>query len=166
MRAMSYLHPDTRLSRHFRLRELIASPTADEHGIEIRVVGNSPVYRRLVALVDCVLEPLRRELGRPVYVTSGYRPPKLNELVGGAPDSQHTSGEAADIGVDRLSPYEVAEAIQRLDLPVDQCIYEFGRWVHVSYGTRQRREYLTAYTDEQDQTQFASGLHRIEEVQS
>jgi len=163
---MSYLDPETRLSRHFRLAEFTHSDTADAHGIDIRVLAQSPVHRQLATLVERVLEPLRRHLGEPVRVNSGYRPVHVNELVGGASSSQHIRGQAADVVVASLTPLEVAETIAALELPVDQCIHEFGRWVHVSYGTRQRREYLTAYTDAEGATNYAPGLHRIEEIES
>lgn len=59
--------------------------------------ANLEVEENLRALVDEVLDPLREAYGRPVRVTSGYRCPRLNTLVGGAPNSQHMRGEAADI---------------------------------------------------------------------
>ena len=34
--------------------------------------------------------------------------------------------------------------LKRLDLPVDQVIGEHGfRWIHVSHGPRNRKQYLT-----------------------
>ena len=51
----------------------------------------------LTALIDQVLDPARAKLNRPVMVNSGYRCPKHNQAVGGAPNSQHTKGEAADL---------------------------------------------------------------------
>ena len=51
----------------------------------------------LTALIEQVLDPAREKLGRPIFVNSGYRCPKHNQKVGGAPNSQHTKGEAADL---------------------------------------------------------------------
>ena len=86
--------PDTRLSEHFTLREFTDSGTARQHNID-----NTPQpihIERLRALCQQSLEPLRRRFGA-IRVTSGYRCQRLNALVGGAPTSQHTMGEAADI---------------------------------------------------------------------
>ena len=49
------------------------------------------VMENLKALCACVLEPLRRRVGR-VIVTSGYRSPVLNKAIHGAFDSQHPTG--------------------------------------------------------------------------
>jgi uncharacterized protein YcbK (DUF882 family) len=43
------------------------------------------------------LERLRSEIGRPIPIVSGYRSPAYNAEVGGARDSRHTHGDAADI---------------------------------------------------------------------
>lgn len=50
----------------------------------------------LFALTHAVLQPLRDELGTPVTITSGYRSPQLNSLVGGSKTCQHMRGEAVD----------------------------------------------------------------------
>lgn len=43
------------------------------------------------------LEQLRRELDRPIKITSGYRCADHNKAVGGVPSSQHMLGNATDI---------------------------------------------------------------------
>ena len=50
-------------------------------------------------LVDA-LDGWREELGFPLVVTSGVRCARHNAAVGGAPDSRHLTGEAADVRVD------------------------------------------------------------------
>ena len=44
------------------------------------------------------LEALRRRIGRPLVINSGYRSLSTNTLVGGAPHSLHMHGLAADLG--------------------------------------------------------------------
>lgn len=55
------------------------------------------VEGNLMALVENVLEPAREKLGLPIIVNSGYRCERHNRHVGGVANSQHLSGEAADI---------------------------------------------------------------------
>lgn len=45
------------------------------------------------------LQTLRHILGKPIRITSGFRTPEYNERVGGAKDSAHVKGRAADIAV-------------------------------------------------------------------
>lgn len=47
-------------------------------------------------LVAC-LEVLRSSIGRPIPIKSGYRCPPHNAAVGGAADSMHMYGAAADL---------------------------------------------------------------------
>lgn len=55
------------------------------------------------------LEALRYHIGnKPVNVVSGYRCHTHNTKVGGAKNSQHMHGRAADIMVDGMSPKDVA----------------------------------------------------------
>ena len=81
--------------KHFTISELLKSDTALKH----KLWNGAPkeAEENLRALVDEVLDPLREAYGKPIRVTSGYRCPRLNNLVGGSPNSQHMRGEAADI---------------------------------------------------------------------
>lgn len=88
-----------------------------------------------------VLEPLQRAVGRPIVVNSAFRSYEVNRAVGGVSSSQHLTGEAADIKIIGMTNIELATAIYRLRLPVDQLIIEGppSGWVHVShraYGNR------------------------------
>lgn len=124
------------LSEHFTLREFEAT----RHILDNTMPPS--LYPNAIALCQNVLEPARVALG-PIYLSSGYRCPKLNLKVLGQPKSQHLFGQAADI-------IPLAEGVSVLQLMLwlndnadfDQLIYEFGRWVHVSYalGREQRRD--------------------------
>ncbi|MEH0933708.1 D-Ala-D-Ala carboxypeptidase family metallohydrolase [Micromonospora psammae] len=57
------------------------------------------------------LEALRRSLGdQPLYVTSGFRSGSCNRQVGGASDSQHLYGNAADLTSRTRSLCQIARA--------------------------------------------------------
>lgn len=132
--------------KYFTINELTKSTTAIK-----RHIDNTPskeVERSLTALVEKVLDPLREAYGKPIIVTSGYRCPKLNAIVGSTPSSQHVKGEAADIKSVQDTPEEnkkLFDLIVKLGLPFDQLINEHNYdWVHVSFGARHRRQKLKA----------------------
>ena len=58
-------------------------------------------------LVD-LLEKLRIEVGKPIHILSGCRCRMHNRNIGGAKNSQHTLGNAADIKINGMTPDEVA----------------------------------------------------------
>ncbi len=58
------------------------------------------------------LQELRDRLGRPVTITSGYRCQVHNRAVGGASQSQHMLGTAADIVVSGMTPAQVAQVAE------------------------------------------------------
>jgi hypothetical protein len=67
--------------------------------------------RRLVTQ----LEVLRAAMGgRAIHINSGYRSQRHNQRVGGAPNSQHLFGTAADITVEGASPRTVAAKLEQL----------------------------------------------------
>ena len=113
-------------------------------------IDNTPsaeVMRNLLRLAEG-LELVRATLGNnPIHVTSGYRSPRLNQMVGGSKNSMHTLGLAADILCPVFgTPLEVCRAIATSGIPADQIIHEFGRWCHVGFapdGHAARNELLT-----------------------
>lgn len=135
-----------KLSEHFELAELLRSETAARLGQLI--VPTQEIIDNLRELCVTILEPVRTLCGnRAVTPISGYRPPWLNRVVGGAMDSDHMLGGAADIRVQGLTPLEVCDAIAHSDLPFRQLILEFNAWTHISKprkGETPKREVLTA----------------------
>ena len=126
------------LSQHFGLHEFLRSGTAARMGIDM--TPPPEVVNNLRRLCVNVLEPLRVILDRPIAITSGYRPPALNAAIGGAKNSQHVLGEAADIIVVGMSPHDVWASLRAADIKFDQAIEEFNQWTHVSYREGRCRE--------------------------
>ena len=133
---------ETRLSRHFTLEELTFSQTASRKNID-----NTPsleVVAQLTRLAYC-MEQVRALLGGPIRITSGYRSPALNSAIGGAKNSAHMSGFAADFVCPSYGfPLDIVKAISASSIKFDQCIQE-GTWVHISFDPDMRREVLTAH---------------------
>ena len=134
----------TQLTPHFTLEELIVSQTAVRHGLNNK--PSAAVRQSLLELCVNVLEPLRVLAGQPITVSSGYRSVAVNAMIGGAPNSQHIKGEAADINCPAIGQQALFDLIRKSNLPFDQVIDEFKSWVHVSYTSKRpnRRQPLKA----------------------
>lgn len=116
--------------KFFTLEEFVKSETADANNVD-----NTPNFEQIVniyRLCVLVLEPARKQLGRPITVTSGYRCQALNKLVGGVSNSQHMTGCAADLKCGGMT--ELFEILAENE-NVDQLLFEDNgqtRWIHVS----------------------------------
>jgi hypothetical protein len=133
-----------RLSRYYTLARLMHSDTAREQGID-----NTPAIELLpnLRLLARGLDQVRRLLGHRLEISSGYRCPALNAAVGGAANSQHVQGLAADFTCPGFGPpLAVARAIRDSHIQFDQCILEFDDWVHLSFSPTPRRRVLTIHT--------------------
>ena len=132
------------LSPHFTLAQLTHSDTALEHSIT-----NTPAPAHLENLrrLATALEEIRQMLRHPLVISSAYRCPELNRLVGGVPASRHALGLAADFICPAFgTPLEIARAIAASPIHFDQIIHEYGRWVHFGLapaGDAERRQLLT-----------------------
>ncbi len=123
------------LSPHFKLAEFTRSNTAKARGIDN--TPNEQQISNLKYLCEKVLEPLREKFG-PIIIGSGFRSLALNKAVDGAKNSQHMTGQAADI---HLPSTEIGKKYFEFlkTLPVfDQLIWERNNpkatsfWIHVS----------------------------------
>lgn len=116
--------------KYFTLKEFVNSETAKENNVD-----NTPNLEQILnihRLCVLVLEPTRKQLGRPITVTSGYRCPALNRLVGGVSNSQHLTGCAADLKCTNL--VELFDILSE-NPEIDQLLFEDNgvtRWIHVS----------------------------------
>ncbi len=131
------------LSANFSLEQLTASDTAAARGID-----NAPPPEIIDNLRQLAagLEQAQALLGYPLSISSGYRSPALNVAVGGAEKSQHCTGIAADFTCPGFgTPLDIAAALRDSGLRFDQCILEFGRWVHLSFSAEPRGRLLTIH---------------------
>lgn len=74
---------DYYLTTHFRSKELSCKCGCDQEKMDYSFME--------------MLENLRLNLDRPVFVASGFRCPEHNKAVGGTRNSYHLKGMAADI---------------------------------------------------------------------
>lgn len=85
-----------------------------------------------------VLSDVREHYGKPLIVNSAYRCPTHNKAVGGAPESQHVLGTAADIKVKGVSPDEVHAYLTR-KYPDSLGIGKYNTFTHVDVRPNKAR---------------------------
>lgn len=122
-----------KLGEFFTLDEFVKTSTGIDN------IPPADVVERLRKLVVNVLDPLRKAVGKPIRITSGYRSPSVNAaVIGSSKTSQHMKGEASDLQIDGMTNQQIIDKIRQLRLPYDQLIDEqrgSSLWVHVSYNT-------------------------------
>ena len=113
-----------KLSENFGMHEFV-NPSDPER-------PSGTAVRYLMQLCEEVLEPLRKHLDKPIKVTSGFRSPAHNAAIGGARNSLHTTGMAADIAVGGLAEQiKVAAFLSKLPEVGGIGLYETKGIVHV-----------------------------------
>lgn len=121
--------------QYFRLEELLASKAAVQ-----KKIANLPSWEQVDNLLELafMLDKIRVKLGKPISVTSGFRSDKLNSAIGGAKNSQHKNGEAADLECydNRVLFNTIKSMMDSGEIVVGQLIDEYNySWVHVSLPT-------------------------------
>lgn len=145
-----------KLSKHLSLKEATYSATAIKNGLNNKPnIGQVEVLK---ALAVNIFEPCRKFCGGPLKVTSGFRGPQLNSLIGGSLTSDHCVNDhntaALDLDCDVYKNSTNADLFNYIkdNLDFKQLIWEFGNdeqpnWVHVSWSTNahfNKREILIA----------------------
>lgn len=151
-----------KLTANFSLEELTKSETALRFGMDN--TPNDEQLANLVALCECVLQPVRDHFGKGVKVNSGLRTPEVNEKVGGSKTSDHCKGMAADIEIPGVANAELAQWIAD-NLEYRQVILEFytpgipdSGWVHVSYNPSDNKKQTLTATKQRGKTVYLPGL--------
>jgi zinc D-Ala-D-Ala carboxypeptidase len=130
--------------QHFTLEEFTRSEMAQKRGLDNTLPS---VLLGAARFTLAGAERVRAALGgHPMPLSSGYRCPPLNQLVGGSKDSQHLRAEAIDFKCPTFGePRRIVEALIPLVemLGIDQLILE-GTWVHASFTLAPRYSVLEA----------------------
>lgn len=119
--------------KYFALAELTHSDAAIRQHLDNTPDGTQTL--NLLSLIRDILDPLREAWGRPIFINSGFRSAAVNKAVGGAKNSYHMRGLAADITTgNSVDNRRLFTLIQKLGLPVGELIgakYDF-KWLHVA----------------------------------
>lgn len=129
------------LSPNFTRAEFERSGTAARHGIDNGIPGElldnarqtAEILERIRAMLSAI-----RGVPVPMTVTSGYRAPRLNRIIGSSDGSAHVRALAADwVAPSFGTPTEICQALRPhvVALGIGQLINEYpdtgAGWVHV-----------------------------------
>jgi zinc D-Ala-D-Ala carboxypeptidase len=148
---------------YFSLKQCIYSSTLDENsnyycGDEEaeKIGGNVPgddytsdrpdfekdvIITNINNLMNKCVNPIKNRFP-DVVLSSVYRNKKLNEFIGGNPESQHLYGYAVDlVSINTFETHEIFNWVIDQGIDFDQMIWEFpekgrgvdGSWIHISY---------------------------------
>lgn len=125
---------DIRLSKNFTLREFVKSKSASVNHVYNQFELDFSVVQNIRNLTTHILQPLRDTAG-VIHITSGYRCPELNKIVGGSQSSQHLSGNAVDFICNNSEI--ITDAVSYL--PFDQFII-YDSFFHISFDLNKNRK--------------------------
>lgn len=133
------------MSEHFTLSELCRTSRGDGDN-----TPNLEQIDNLERLCRLILEPIRKLLGSPLHINSGFRDADTNKAVGGAPNSAHLDGRAADWVPMRGPAKGAFVLVMRSEVPFDKLILEtrdgMNYWVHVQVAKDGAEPRKLAYT--------------------
>jgi len=134
-----------KISEHLSKREFIATQHRQFLGLQENPPNNIVV--QAIEFAQTVFEPARALVG-PLAISSGYRCPELNEEIGGSKTSAHKDGCAVDCYPLTVGLKEAYLTIAQSDVPFDQLIWEYSRWIHMGGpkpGMAPRRQLLMIF---------------------
>ena len=127
------------MTTHFSFEELTNSESYPD--LVPQNMADARRFEKQMRYTACTLEEIRKVLGVPMKVTSGFRNNALNKAVGGSATSGHTKGLCADfipVGMDVNDAFELIQFNKDKCPSLKKCIYESVRgskWLHIETKT-------------------------------
>jgi len=149
----------TMLTEHFSIEELVHSDTAIAMG-NANMPDTDEQAKNLLRLAE-TLEEVRKILGVPMHITSGYRNNAVNARVGGVQNSAHLTGLAADFVAPAFgTPLDICRRLEpHMDaLDIDQLICESlhsAVWCHLGLSAGPPRMMAFQMSDSGNKMGFA-----------
>jgi zinc D-Ala-D-Ala carboxypeptidase len=148
-----------KISKYFYKKEVTHSNTALREGID-----NVPTAEQMAnaeRLAKKVLDPVRKELGKPLFVSSWFRSEELNNKIGGSRTSHHLEANAVDLTT-YGSESDIWRAVLNSGVPFTELIIEYGesilnpKWVHLAYNGYNSRNIKRAFKNNEGRTQYTT----------
>lgn len=122
------LLPDTRITKHFKYKEL-----------NTRMAPCKDFVVQSLSQIALFLEVVRWTYGKPIKINSGFRSTQHNKEVGGVDNSMHLLGKAVDIAPIDINDYDdLCFHVARTSLPEKHYIryYRDRYFIHIHFGDR------------------------------
>lgn len=135
------------ISAHLGLLEFLRTEHSGLMGLQLQAPPEILINAHRFAMD--LYEPCHDLVGSMI-ISSGYRCPELNALVGGSKTSAHMRGRAVDAVPSDLAMLEAFSRIAGSDLPFDQLIWEHNKWIHLGgaeHWREPRRQVLMKFSD-------------------
>ena len=127
------------MTTHFSFEELTNSESYPD--LVPQNMADARRFEKQMRYTACTLEEIRKVLGVPMKVTSGFRNNALNKAVGGSATSGHAKGLCADfkpIGLEISHAFDMIQANKSKCPSLKKCIYESvngAKWLHIETKT-------------------------------
>lgn len=136
-------------NNYFSDKELYNSATATAKKIDNKPKDDA-IWANLNSLRTNVLNPVRQMCGFPIKISSGYRSKALNQEVKGASNSQHLTGNAADLAPSNSKGtlaqiFAACASLGNYDQLIVEQDSKGNKWVHVSYVPTGARKQMMSY---------------------
>lgn len=128
---------DVKVAPNFMLSEFTLSRAAEANSLSNKPTAE--VVERIKWVAENIAQPIRNAIKAPLSITSGYRSPKVNALVGGVETSYHTYSDgrwAFDCHAPSLTLNALMDVIISLSLPLGKAILELDEGVIHLQGER------------------------------
>lgn len=122
---------DDKITPHFTWREFLFCPQWNVH-----VFPLGELHKQNILETCETLESIREILNSPLKIVSGYRPRRYNQIIGGAVESLHIQGLAADF-IPTKAKVQTSKIALKSFLEELQCRMEDngkGGWIHIDLG--------------------------------
>jgi zinc D-Ala-D-Ala carboxypeptidase len=127
---LSFLKKRSSYGKYFKWKEALLLREWD-----IYALPDEDVAKNIIDMAE-VMDQIRILFGKPIVITSWYRPPKYNDDIGGSFKSYHMQGLACDFIVKGYRSDAVREILleflDKFDIRMEDL--EGASWVHVDLG--------------------------------
>ena len=110
------INGEEKITDNFQVKEFACKDGNDKILIDIELV--------------CLLQAIRRHIGQPITIISGYRTTEYNNQINGAKNSYHCLGRAIDIQCKHINIYELAMLLVRIGIN-GVIIYPQKNFIHI-----------------------------------